>query len=285
MIEAFAPAKLNLTLHVTGQKADGYHTLSSLVVFVDVGDRLRLTRSDVGRFHVTGPFSSQIPLGPDNLVRRAAALVGAAPVDISLEKNLPPASGIGGGSSDAAATLRALHALGVADAPSAEALLSLGADLPVCFSPQPTHMAGIGEVLTPVAQRAPLSLILVNPGLSVATPAVFSHLAVKTNSEMPLPIPEIAPTDAFAAWLERCRNDLEAPACAIAPEIARVLNVLRTLPGARLARMSGSGATCFALMESASAAEIGAEDLRSAHPDWWISACKTLDPAVPLLTE
>lgn len=263
--EGFAPAKINLSLHVTGQRPDGYHLLDSLVVFADVGDRVGL--SDTAGLQVTGPYGGAVPAGGDNLVMRAARLM-TADAGLSLEKNLPPASGIGGGSSDAAAALRVLaKALGKPLPPRADAL-RLGADVPVCLQAASVRMQGVGDTLDPVT-LPPVWAVLVNPGLEVPTPHVFRALACKNNAAMP-DIPALADAVALAAWLGGTRNDLEDPALCIAPAIGGVLAALRGVQSCLLARMSGSGATCFGLFPDKQTAASAAAALRDAHPGWWV---------------
>ncbi len=270
--DAFAPAKINLTLHVTGRRGDGYHLLDSLVAFADVGDRITLRPAPQGAsFRVIGPRAQGVPEGPENLVRRAAELAGGAALDITLDKHLPAAAGIGGGSSDAAAFLRAHARLTGRALPPAQAL-TLGADVPVCLVPRPQRMRGIGEVLE-AAALPQLPAVLVNPGVSVPTPQVFGALPRADNPPMPEALPRLeGPVDA-AEWLAEMRNDLQPPAEALRPEITQVLEALRARPGCLLARMSGSGATCFALMEDAAAADRAAKALAAASPGWWVRAC------------
>lgn len=267
-----APAKVNLTLHVTGQRADGYHLLDSLVVFAGVGDGV--TVAPGAGLTVTGPFGDQVPTGDDNLVLRAAALMGGAAV--TLDKRLPVASGVGGGSSDAAAVLRALARLGRV-LPDPAAVLRLGADVPVCLTaPAPMRMAGIGEVLTPAPPLPPAHLVLVNPGVPVPTAAVFRALARRDNAPMPATLPACRDAAELAAFLHGCRNDLEPPARQVAPIIDRVLADLAATPGCLLARMSGSGATCFGLYASAKDAHDARAQIAAAHPDWWTAAAPML---------
>lgn len=264
-VEVFAPAKINLTLHVTGQRDDGYHLLDSLVVFVDICDRLQVTSSDDYSLSVTGPMSAGVPDGPGNLCLAAARLAGV-PVDIVLEKHLPLAAGIGGGSSDAAAVLLAIEALtgaGFDGDPSV-----LGADVPVCLGRDATRMRGIGDILDPVTVPE-LHAVLVNPGVGVSTPAVFKALLEKSNSPMQS-VPRGASAHEFCAWLREQRNDLEAPAIALQPVIGDVLKALSVTDGVLCHRMSGSGATCFGLYENPGLAERAASDIRSAHPTWWV---------------
>lgn len=276
--EAFAPAKVNLTLHVTGQRGDGYHLLDSLVVFVDVGDQIVASRALALSLTIDGPMAAGLGTGEDNLVLRAARMLspqsGAA---IRLTKNLPLASGIGGGSSDAAATLRALTDLWRLPLPDAASCAALGADVPVCLHPRPRRMGGIGEVLADVPALPAVWLVLVNPGIHVPTPAVFRNLANKTGAPMPAKLPSCPNAQALAAFLKTQRNDLEHPACAMAPEIAKVLTQIGATDGCLLARMSGSGATCFGLYASASAAQSAADTLRASAPKWWVKAARVLD--------
>lgn len=262
-VEAFAPAKINLTLHVTGRRADGYHLLDSLVVFADAGDRLRLDPDGELSLTVTGPMAAGVPSDGGNLILKAAQLAGAQRGAFTLEKNLPAAAGIGGGSSDAAAALRAL---GAADA-DADAL-SLGADVPVCLLARAARMTGIGEGLQPLDGLPELPAVLVNPRLEISTPAVFKALARRDNPPMG-DIPAGLALPEFCRWLAAQRNDLEAPARALQPEIAEVLTALS---GAVLARMSGSGATCFGIYPSRAAAEAAAAQLSAEHPGWWVQA-------------
>lgn len=259
-IEAFAPAKINLTLHVTGQRQDGYHLLDSLVVFGDIGDRLWLEPGSVMGLDVTGPFAQGVPSDARNLVWQAVDLAGWTG-HITLEKNLPHGAGIGGGSSDAAAVLRALGA-NVDGA-------ALGADVPVCVAGRATRMSGIGERLQPVDGLPTLEAVLVNPGAHVPTPRVFAGLARKDNAPMQ-ELPDRMTAAAFHQWLRDQRNDLEAPAQALQPVIADVLKAISALDGAGICRMSGSGATCFALFEAPGLAELAARDLAAAQPDWWV---------------
>lgn len=266
---AFAPAKVNLALHVTGQRADGYHSLESLVVFANIGDSLRARRSSVAQLHVQGPMAQAVPEGPENLVLKAAAWAGQTAA-FELEKNLPAAAGLGGGSSDAAAALRALEAL-TGQAVDVARLAELGADVPVCYRARACLMRGVGELIEDVT-LPPMAAILANPRVDVATPAVFERLDSKTNPGLPA-LPGFADAAALQRFLaEQTRNDLEVPARALAPVIDEVLDRLWGLEDARLARMSGSGASCFALFDEISAAERGAEALRAQRPDWWIGA-------------
>ena len=268
MIEESAPAKINLALHVTGQRADGYHLLDSLVVFAGIGDRLSFSAAEDVSLVITGPFSEGVPTGKDNLILRAASLFGAAKgAAITLDKHLPHAAGIGGGSADAAAALRGLARLWDCPPPDMAPVLSLGADVPVCLSPAPQRMAGIGEILSPVPALPPLFAVLANPRVTVPTGPVFRGLASKRNPMMDSP--EWNGFAGFINWLARQRNDLEAPAMALAPEIGQTLTALRE-SGAELARMSGSGATCFGLFKTEAQARSAAMSIRDAQPGWWV---------------
>lgn len=261
--EGFAPAKINLTLHVTGHRADGYHLLDSLVVFADVGDRLFYEPGPELRLTVEGPFAVGVPDDRRNLVWRAAELSGWTG-HIHLEKNLPHGAGIGGGSSDAAAILRDLGG-------KAEHATSLGADVPVCLAQIPQRMQGIGERVAKVANLPELSLVLVNPDSHVTTPAVFEQLAIKSNPPMG-DIPEGVDTP-LVIWLAAQRNDLQVPALTIAPEIGLALAALED---AQLARMSGSGATCFGIYPDQTAAREAANRIANLHPNWWVRACRSI---------
>ncbi|UWQ22865.1 4-(cytidine 5'-diphospho)-2-C-methyl-D-erythritol kinase [Jannaschia sp. W003] len=256
---AFAPAKVNLALHVTGRRFDGRHELDSLVAFADVGDRLCLAPGDGLR--VDGPFAAGVPTDGTNLVLRALRAAGA-PRAVALRKNLPHPAGIGGGSSDAAAALRAVGAVLDVDT-----LMALGADLPVCMPARAARMRGAGERVEPVAMP-PLHAVLVNPGVPVPTGAVFAALERRDGSAMGA-VPDVD-AEGLVRWLAGCRNDLQAPARATAPAVGEGLDALRAA-GATLARMSGSGATCFGLWPTRRAAEAAAEALR--RPGWWVEAC------------
>lgn len=270
----FAPAKINLSLHVTGQREDGYHLLDSLVGFASVGDWIDLAPSDSLSLTITGPEAAGLDAGEDNLVLRAARLFPkSVNLRIELTKTLPIASGIGGGSADAAAALRAISRLTGQGLPAHDAVLSLGADVPVCLTGRAARMQGIGGSLCPVDLPAGLWLVLVNPRVAVSTPAVFAGLTARCNPPMPQTIPAFPQGPAglarFGDWLRQQRNDLQDPAIAQAPVIARVLDVLGACDP-MMARMSGSGATCFALFGNETQATEAAADIRDQHPDWWV---------------
>jgi 4-diphosphocytidyl-2-C-methyl-D-erythritol kinase len=271
----FAPAKINLTLHVTGQRADGYHLLDSLVVFVDVGDRVSVTPADLLSLAITGPHAALLPVGDDNLVLRAARLMGVEAA-ISLEKVLPVSSGIGGGSADAAATLRALARMTGKPMPDHAAVLSLGADVPVCIGGKPVRMSGVGETLTPVPPIEGGWLVLANPSVAVSTPAVFRALARKDNAPMPRALPRVRTVADLAAFLQMNRNDMEAPAVSLVPLISTVKSALSEQPGCLMARMSGSGATCFGLFADGLTASAAARAIQTSRPDWWVAPARIL---------
>ena len=266
-----APAKINLTLHVTGQRADGYHLLDSLVVFADMGDRLTLRRAEVPALTVTGPMAAGVPSGPENLVLRAARAMGVA-LDITLEKHLPSAAGIGGGSSDAAAVLRGAAALLPGLELPGDQGLSLGADVPVCLMARAARMRGIGEDVTVVDGLPVLHAVLVNPGVAVSTAVIFRTLARKDNAPMPDVLPHWRDAADLAAWLEGQRNDMQGAAVAAAPVVGEVIAAIGATAGCLLARMSGSGATCFGLYADAKSAAAAAAAL--ARPGWWVQAVR-----------
>jgi 4-diphosphocytidyl-2-C-methyl-D-erythritol kinase len=267
-----AQAKINLALHVIGRRADGYHLLDSLVAFADFGDLIHVETAADLSLHLTGPKAADLTSGPDNLVLRAAAAfeAGAKGARITLDKHLPVASGIGGGSADAAAALQALSALWGCPLPKAASVLALGADVPVCLVGRPARMEGIGEKVTPLSLPQAF-IVLANPGVGLATASVFAALTRRDNAPLPAPAawPDAA---ALAHWLHAARNDLEPPAQALAPVIGTVLAALGRQQGCLLARMSGSGATCFGLFATAAQAEAAAAALARAEAAWWVQA-------------
>lgn len=284
-IRVEAPAKVNLYLHVVGRRSDGYHLLDSLVVFPAIGDRIEVEPADALSLTVTGPFAAAVPADDDNLVLRAARMLASAAdptqgAHIRLIKRLPAASGIGGGSADAAATLRALKRLWQID-PAAVDLervaLALGADVPMCLAGRTVFVSGIGERLSQAPPLPPFALLLANPGVGVSTPAVFA--ARKGPFSHAAPFAETPPDVASLARLLAARdNDLGVAAEALAPEIGRVRAALAATPGALLARMSGSGATCFALYAARDQAEAARSLLAARYPGWWLAAAPVAAP-------
>jgi 4-diphosphocytidyl-2-C-methyl-D-erythritol kinase len=272
-----APAKINLFLHVGDKRADGFHDLQSLAVFTASEDALWFEPSDRLTLDITGPFSEGLTFGDDNLVMRAARALakqtgiqkGAA---ITLQKMLPVASGIGGGSADAAATLRGLRNLWELDISESELLsvaAELGSDIPVCVASRPAWMAGRGEVLSPAPVIPDLWLLLVNPRVAVPTGPVFAGLESRHGTDLGYP-KSFEKLPGLLDFLNTTGNDLEPSACKIAPMIRTVLDRLSAAPGVLLSRMSGSGATCFAIFENADASRVVHQQLADTT-DWWVA--------------
>ena len=265
---------MNLALHVTGQRGDGYHLLDSLVAFADIGDSVTIGpwAPDQPELQIIGPQAGALTVAEDNLCLRASAAMGGG-VCITLTKVLPVSSGIGGGSADAAAVLRAMQRIGRALPPAAD-ILALGADVPVCLQGRPVRMTGIGEGLAPVTLPEAW-LVLANPGVSVSTPEVFGALTRRDHAPMTA-LPRLHGVAELAAYLAMQRNDLEPAAVSLAPLIATAKAALTAQPGCMLARMSGSGATCFGLFADGLSASAAARALQSQHPDWWVRAGQML---------
>lgn len=274
--EALAQAKINLTLHVTGQRSDGYHLLDSLVMFADVGDVVRVTMADTTSVTVQGPMAKDVPADESNLVWQAARMMGAE-AEIVLEKHLPHAAGLGGGSADAAATLRLISRL--TGTPIPDDLTRLGADVPVCLGNRAARMQNIGDRITPMRDLPALYAVLVNPGLAVPTAEVFKHLADKTHPPMPKDIPPMQDGGALTDWIRGMRNDLETAAIEVQPRIAQVLKAIEVTGGCQLSRMSGSGATCFGLYRNAETAGSAAGRLKEEFPAWWVANTKLNAPS------
>ncbi len=278
-----APAKVNLFLHIQGRRSDGMHLLDSLVAFADYGDVLSVDPATGLTLELAGEFASALAGEADNLVLRAARRLraelgvdgGAA---LRLTKNLPLAAGLGGGSADAAAVVRLLSRFWqrpMAEGRLSELALSLGADVPVCLAGRASLMSGIGEVLHDVAPLPPAHLVLVNPGQPLSTPAVFGRYAAEVWGEpvsggLPWPGEPLPDTEALAAELAMRGNDLQAAAQALVPEITRVIEGLSATDGCLLARMSGSGATCFGLYAASEAASAAAAKVAGDQPKWWV---------------
>lgn len=281
-------AKINLTLRVIGRRRDVYHELDSLVVFARIGDRLSFTPGPTLGLTVQGPTASAAGPISDNLVLRAATALAERTATLrlgrfTLRKGLPVAAGLGGGSADAAAALRLLaraNRLAPGDPRLIDAARATGADIPVCLDPRPRRMRGIGEILSEPLTLPKFPAVLVNPGISVPTKDVFATLGAPPLAERPSRDSDEAPgnREALLAYLTTHGNDLEQAAIALQPVIAEVLTTLRALPSCRLARMSGSGATCFGLFATSRTATAAAQLLRDAKPAWWVRATVLGDP-------
>jgi 4-diphosphocytidyl-2-C-methyl-D-erythritol kinase len=277
-----APAKINLFLHVHGKRDDGYHYLESLVVFAETGDRLSLSQADDLSLSINGPFAAGLAADENNLVLKAAhALHETAPAasilgaTIALEKNLPVASGIGGGSADAAATLRGLNVLWNLQRSEAElcaVAAGVGSDVPACVLSRSVWMRGRGEVLEPVeGGLPPAAMVLVNAGVAVPTEKVFGDLGTFAQRETAaLLLPHFTLSD-LVAYLRKTGNDLAKPAIAAEPAIADTIHALKTQDGCMYAQMSGSGATCFGLFEDEEASSAAAAAITKRHPAWWVA--------------
>ncbi|MEL7461246.1 MAG: 4-(cytidine 5'-diphospho)-2-C-methyl-D-erythritol kinase [Pseudomonadota bacterium] len=299
-VDVFAPAKVNLTLHITGRRPDGYHLIDSLVAFGPAGDFLKVKDGAQASLRVDGPEADGVPTNAANLALQAfLALRRDAGVELQLTKHLPAASGIGGGSADAAAAVRAALAMEdpaastfAAFGPDAlletkfRPLLDLGADIPMCLLPRPLRARGIGEKVE-FAKLPPLITLLVNPRVPVPTGDVFAALDTPDNPPMPDILPEFADASSLIDWLSGQRNDLQAAALTVAPAIGDVLCVLNNSPGCGLARMSGSGATCFGLFANEEDAMAAGNAIQANHPDWWLAGGMMgdyLEKAMPLIT-
>lgn len=284
-----APAKINLYLHVTGRRSDGFHKLDSLVVFATIADTVYVRRGTGGIDPVTldviGPFAAKIPSGADNLILKAANLMikqarkkrtaSISPIHISLIKRIPAASGIGGGSADAAAAMRALNRLWGWHFPIdelAEMAVSLGSDIPMCLYSQALNASGRGEVISSVTELPKLDAVLINPHVGLETPDVFAALKNKSNPAAKRLPKTVGNKTNFIKYLANCRNDLETPATVLVPEITEILIALNNQTNCHLARMSGSGATCFGLFDDTESANQAVKIIRDAHPNWWVQA-------------
>lgn len=277
-----APAKINLFLHVKNRRADGYHEIESLVVFTDLCDHIKVEDSDGLELLASGPFASALPSSENNLIFRAARLLARAAnikprARIFLKKVLPVAAGIGGGSADAAATLLALIDLwkiSISAAALHDLASNLGADVPVCLSQSPRFISGVGHDLEKIEKLPPFALLLVNPRYPLNTAQVFRHLST------PFPIHQRwdnGATENFLSKLGECQNDLEPPATSLAPIISEVLEELQDLSGCQLARMSGSGSTCYGLFEDLNKAESAAQLLLKRKKNWWVQSSLVRD--------
>jgi len=283
-----APAKVNLALHVTHRRDDGYHDLESLVVFADVADELEAVPVTADSLAISGPFAKALGVGETNLVSRAVAAFRARWPDavetglaLRLTKNLPVAAGIGGGSADAAAALRLMASLSnrtIALAELADMAAGLGADVPACLVSTPLVARGVGEVLAPLPEFPACHIVLVNPMIPLATADVFRRLRAHDNYALPeLPSPLTRPAQ-LGIWLAETRNDLQPPAVKLVPVIGDIVEQLAETQGCMLARMSGSGATVFGLFGSEGQAHQAAQVMRAAHPDHWVAAAPLILP-------
>jgi 4-diphosphocytidyl-2-C-methyl-D-erythritol kinase len=293
-----APAKVNLTLRILGRRADGYHELESLVAFAPFGDQLTFRPDGPLELDVSGPMADGAGPLADNLVLRAARAL-AARIDglrlgrFALHKELPSGAGLGGGSADAAAALRLIakaNGLSLNDSRVHEAARATGADIPVCLDPRPRIMRGVGEILSGPVALPPLGIMIVHPGFALPTGPVFKALGLALGEplakagetaagpergrparpDQDAGVPPALPADALLSWLASERNDLEPPAISTAPAVAGVIAAIAGLAGCRLARMSGSGATCFGLFASSRAAAAAARSIAAAQPRWWV---------------
>ncbi len=274
MITEKACAKINLFLHVGTRREDGFHPLQSLAVFTDLGDTLAMEAAPGLTLAIDGPFAAGLQGEGDNLVLRAARALGGGGAALTLTKNLPVASGIGGGSADAAAALRGLNRLwnGGRDEARLRGLAApLGSDIPVCVASRAAFMEGRGEILRDVQSMPRIPMLLVNPGMAVPTRDVFDALQQRSGADMALPQGRFRDTADLLRFLETTRNDLEAPARVLQPVIGDVLSAIAALPGAFLTRMSGSGATCFGIFADDHACTHAAEILKKAMPGWWVA--------------
>ena len=285
-VHQFAPAKINLTLHVKGRREDGFHLIESFVAFADVGDEITVKSHDGFDLDVSGPFAAPLRTEENNIALDAAiAFVNGfrdclPGVHIDLVKNLPIAAGMGGGSSDAAAVIRALAYLvdiNVSRTAAGQLAIGLGADVTVCLDPQASFMSGVGNLVTPLPALPEVHAVLVNPNIKMLTGAVFAALAVPgaiRRDELSLkPEHPFSDIHDLVGFVSSCRNDLEAPAIRMCHEIADVQEALLGSGGCLLARMTGSGATCFGLFEDKEKAQRSAETIYKKAPDWWVKAC------------
>jgi 4-diphosphocytidyl-2-C-methyl-D-erythritol kinase len=277
LVSEQAHAKVNLALHIMGRRADGHHELDSIVAFADVADILTMAPADSVSLNITGPFAGDLPHDGTNSVLSAWRLldgfsrqqgVALAPVKFSLEKNLPVASGIGGGSADAAAALRGLIRLfdiSISERHLGELALQLGADVPVCLLQKSSRMRGVGEIIEPIEIDLPEGIVLVNPRIPASTPKVFESLNLHCGQSFGAAIGNVYD-------IESWRNDLTAAAVALVPEITEVIGNLIFQPDIACSRMSGSGTTCFGLFASLEKAQIAANAITEKHPGWWVVA-------------
>ena len=274
MFEEKASAKVNLCLQIVGQKSNGFHLLDSIVGFTEFGDHLSFKKSDKLELTVKGAFSDQIPVDRSNLILNAAELVRKlnnikTGAHITLTKNLPPSAGLGGGSSDAAATIRGLSRMWGTDLPEIHDLMKIGSDLPVCINQKTQHMKGFGEVLNVVNTFPNLPILLVNPLKKVSTQTVFRKLENKKNSPLSKYEKLFRTKKDWINWLLLQRNDLMEPAVSIEPIISEVLQLISNQISVKKVSMSGSGATCFGVFENKHDCDLAMKKVRQERPDWW----------------
>ncbi len=282
-VRVFAPAKINLTLHVTGQRADGYHLLDSLVAFADAGDVVTLNTATSTGLTLSGPEAKGVPADDRNLVLQVVSrLWKGRPLQIHLEKHLPAAAGIGGGSADAAACFRGISFLmdksdsrfdiNLFTDTAMRELTKIGADVPMCVLSKPARIRGIGDQIQVLKNIPQLPVLMVNPRVAVSTPTVFAALGNKKNPPMPKTLPQVTDVEDCAKWLAGQRNDLQTPAISQEPVIGKVLAMLEKSENCLLARMSGSGATCFGIFPDSESVTAAGQRIHKDHPEWWVAA-------------
>jgi len=282
-IRVFSPAKINLALHVTGKRDDGYHTLDSLVAFASIGDEIVITAADEFSFEIEGPFSASLDTtDQNNLVRVAAQSISQRfdldlSIKITLTKNLPVSSGMGGGSGNAAATIYGLekyYNLNIPDDVRTDILCTLGADVPVCYHGITdgglARMEGIGEILTPITSKQPLACLFVNPNQSCGTADVFKAMTAEQYSGT---LPQTQDRFDLVNFIQNTHNSLHIAACHLIPDIQTSLDNIAVIPHCEVARMTGSGATCFGVFSEIKHAQNAANIIQAAHPSWWVKPC------------
>ena len=276
-LRLLAPAKLNFFLHITGKRVDGYHLIESLAGFTEFGDMVEFSDASELSLALDGPFASSLKADNDNLVLRAARALQlhcgqARGARIVLHKHIPMGAGLGGGSSDAAAALKGLAQLWQLSIPEAELqrlALPLGSDVPVCLQQKTAWVSGIGEYVRPVDIKIAGWILLLNPAIALLTADVYRRFSAPFRPAS-APLPSLSGFDALVAAMQLRHNDLEAPAIALLPVIAEQLSLLRSTDGCKIARMSGSGATCYALYDNKQQAELAAHTIQSKQPSWWV---------------
>jgi 4-diphosphocytidyl-2-C-methyl-D-erythritol kinase len=286
LIETLAPAKINLFLHVTGRRDDGYHLLESLVAFADIGDEITIEQAATFELQISGPFAKDLDPSAQNYISKAVLFLANhanrnPDIRVKLTKRLPVASGIGGGSSDAAATLLACQRLWrIPMLPTPEDIIAaLGADVPVCLRRRPTLMRGVGEQLADVGPLPEGDIVVINPGTGLATADVFRKYSGPFSQPLTdIPAKGWRDMSELAQFINATHNDLEAPAMALVPAIGTVLQSLSAQTGCLAARMSGSGATCFGLFGNSADAARATLNIARAHTTWWVQAGRFLPP-------